>query len=99
MKRADVVQDAEELLTAGETAETAALRMGMTAGSIARALYRAARPDLARPFGRAHRAAHPRDNHPWTPARAEMQRRRRHAALTARPMETVWLPGDERRTA
>lgn len=77
-RRADVVQDAEELLAAGEIAEAAARRMGMTAGAIARSLYRADRPDLARPFqAAARRASGRRDNRPWTPERAEMQRRRR----------------------
>lgn len=46
--RADVVADAQDLTY--EAPERAAERMAMTPAAIARALYRARRPDLARRF-------------------------------------------------
>lgn len=50
MKRADVVADAEALRAGGVPAEQWSERMGANAEAIKRALYRAGRPDLARPI-------------------------------------------------
>lgn len=47
---ADVAEDVTELAANGETPERIATRLGMTPAAIARAMYRAERPDLARPF-------------------------------------------------
>ena len=47
-RRGDVVADALDLTY--EAPERAAQRMAMTPGAVARALYRAHRPDLARRF-------------------------------------------------
>lgn len=50
-----VVEDVEWFVECGESPEQWAVRLGMTAAGVAKALYRAGRPDLARQVGRIAR--------------------------------------------
>lgn len=52
-RRAALVEDVEWLLDSDETPSTIAARYGIASASVARALYRAGRPDLARRFENA----------------------------------------------
>jgi IS30 family transposase len=49
-RRADLIEDVEDLTGFGATAAEIAQRLGKTPAAIARTLYRANRDDLARPF-------------------------------------------------
>ena len=66
--RAEVVEEVEH--TAGTRGvEDIAAALGMSVQAVARTLYRAARPDLARPFSAAHQRERPaRTRHRTTPA-------------------------------
>lgn len=50
IKRNDRAEDVAELFSWGVTPERVTERLGVTAGTLARSLYRAGRPDLAKPF-------------------------------------------------
>lgn len=61
MRTADLLDDIEWLVDAGESAAMIAARTGKTAAAIAKACERACRRDLARMFWcEAARASHPR---------------------------------------
>ena len=51
-RRADLVEDVEFLLQHGADLDEVSKRLGRSVGALARGLYRAGRPDLARPFER-----------------------------------------------
>lgn len=51
-RRADLVCELEVLLGAGVSAENVAHRLGIRPATLSRRMYRARRPDLARPFER-----------------------------------------------
>ena len=64
MPREHVVEEVEFLLDTGESPEQIARRLGRKPGTIARALGRAGRNDLARHFYRLDKTARIRATHP-----------------------------------
>jgi hypothetical protein len=54
--KAEIVEEVEHMLSCSESPTAIAERLGLLAGSVARALYRAERPDLAVRFEAARRA-------------------------------------------
>ena len=54
LRRDAIAEDVEWLLSAGVGHTEIAARLKLKPGSVARALYRAGRPDLARPFNSLH---------------------------------------------
>ena len=55
-RRAALIEDADDLLRAGESPEAVATRLGMTTGALSRRFRRAERLDLARLFDSAYRS-------------------------------------------